>query len=123
MPQDNGLPKNKRKGPDLLISLINWISVAGWILIIAVLVIIGKAQPAMVTFWDRLLQTGVDSSWDIELAQYAFYLMVVLLFLGLAGLFMNSKRHKRKTDRYRVSLIVMTLFSVAGIAVYLLSLS
>jgi len=121
MPENRLGFTDRRKGPDILLKLITWISFIGWVLIVGVLAIISKAGPQTATFFDRLLETRIRGTWDYELMQYAFYLLIVMLVLGLTGLAMNSRRHRRKTDRYRLSLIIMTIFSLAGIILYLLT--
>lgn len=123
MPEENLRPANRRRGPDLIITLINWMSFAGWIIIIAVLILLAQAGPQIETFFDRLLEVSTGRSWDYGLSQLAFYLMILLAIMGVTGLILNSRRMKRKGDRYRISLIIMTAFSFIGMVVYLASFS
>lgn len=123
MPEENFRPANRRRGPDLIITLINWMSFTGWIIIIATLILLAQAGPQIETFFDRLLEVGANRSWNSELSQLAFYLMILLAIMGVTGLILNSRRMKRKGDRYRISLIIMTAFSFIGIVVYLASFS
>lgn len=110
----------RRKGPDILVKLITWISLINWLIVTAIIAIIAMASPKTETFFDRLMEVRVNKSLNEELAQYAFYLMVVLLLLSIVGLIINSRRHRRKTDRYRVSLVLTGIFSVLGIIIYML---
>jgi len=111
----------RRKGPDLLLKLINVIVFFSWLLIIAILTITAKAGPESATFFDRLLQVDIRNTWDAGLAQYMFYLMLVLLLLCVLGIAFNAARHRRRSDRYRISLFIMGGASVIGIIVYLIS--
>jgi hypothetical protein len=112
---------NRREGPDLLLKFITWISIIGWALISSVLLIIARAEPESETFFDRLLQVQVRKTWDTELLHYAFILMIFLFIISGVGLYINSKRMRRKGDKYRLSLITMAIFSAVGMVVYLIT--
>lgn len=113
--------KEKRTGPDLL---VKWVKVAGivsWLFIIPILFITDKAKPKLKTFFDTLLGINPRSYWDIELMQYVYYLMVVMLALSAISLVINSRRLKRAGDKLSRALIANFLLSLFGIILYIIN--
>ncbi len=107
--------EQKRRGPDILIKVIHWMAASGWILMFAVLLLTDKARPKVAFFLDRILQVPLRTSWDRKLLNIACFLLVLILGLCLIGLFINSWRHKRKTDHYNSSLVIMGILALGGI--------
>ncbi len=112
----------RRKGPDFWIKSLNWISVIGWYLMFGALVIMHRARPQtrnlFSSFFPKLIQ--YRGHWDATLCQYLFYCMVIGGVGTGIGLIINSRRHRRKEDHYRMSLILIFSISIVGILVYLL---
>jgi len=119
MSYERGRDRDRRKGPDLLIKLTEWFAVLGIFMLLAALYVIGLAKPETETFFDRYFDIRLRSYWDLDLARYIFYFMVFALLSSGAGLFINSRRHRRKEDRYDIFLLIVGLVSLAGIFVYL----
>lgn len=111
--------RNRRKGQDVGLKLIQWIGLISWILMVPLLVLMDRAQPQFETFFDRYFDIQVKAGWDYEVLRYAFYLMLLLMFLSGTGLLINKTRNKRKEDSYRMNLIIMFIFSISGIIYYL----
>ncbi|MFT9493470.1 hypothetical protein [Anaerosolibacter sp.] len=109
---------DRRKGPDLWVKLINWLGITAWGIMFFILYITDRARPPMETFFDRLFKVQVRQTWNLDLLQYALYLMITLCVLCVAGLLINVKRHRRKTDRYNISLILMMGLGVFSIIMY-----
>ncbi|MDY6967090.1 MAG: hypothetical protein SVR08_00340 [Spirochaetota bacterium] len=111
--------RNRRKGPDALIKTINYLALVSWIFIFTIFILISIAKPAVEGFFDRQYGISVSNTWDTSLLEYSFYLMFILLIIGLIGLYINTTRHQRKTDRYNKSLILSVILSFIGILYYL----
>lgn len=114
----------RRKGADILVTLMRGFGLIGWLGLFAALLIFDKAQPEKsfidARFLERLgFSVNLRNSWDFDLFQYIFYLMVMGLVLSLAGLFVHSKRNRRGDDGFGLYLIMLGLISVAGIVTYL----
>ena len=88
------------------------------------LLVVDKARPETDTFIDKDFFNKIDipvmlrSSWDQELVQYIFYLMILGCCLGMAGLVINTRRNRRKDDGYKTYLFMLTLLSITGIVLY-----
>lgn len=109
---------DRRKGPDLWIRLLTWSGLISGVSLVAVLFITAVAKPEVETFFDRFYNLRLRRSWDMELMQYIFYLLLLCLFCSVGGLIINSRRKRRKEDHTRASLIVMLIISLFGLAQY-----
>ena len=106
----------RRRGPDFLIRLMEALGVFGWLLMFVALLVVGKAKPQVETFFDRHYHIALRTAWDESLIDYLCYVMLFGLCLSVSGLIINRKRHRRKGDEYRISLILVGIISLAGIA-------
>ena len=110
---------DRRKGPDIWIKSLSWIGVVGWLLMLVALAVVEKARPQFETFFDRwFLETNLRTTWDLEFARYFFYLMIVGLGISVVDLAINARRRRRKSDSYRISLVLLGLISVVSILIY-----
>lgn len=110
----------RRKGSGPLLKIISLFGFISWVLMLPVLVLVQKAKPEIETFFDRWINLEVNSTWDLTLFRYAFYLMLIIMLLSLFGLALNALRMRRKTDSWRVNLILVFLLSLSGIIYYFL---
>lgn len=119
----NDQPKwvyERRKGPDFW---TQWVKISGyiaWAIVLLIISITDNAKPRVETLFDRLLNVKLDPKWNIILLEYAFYLLVGLFILCNTTLIINIKRHKRKTDKYNPSIIILTVTSLIGIILFIL---
>lgn len=111
---------NKRRGPDIWVKLIRWFGVSAWVLMVVVVILMDKARPQLATFFDRILNLDLRTTWDLKLLRSALLLMIVLFYLCVIGLVINAKRHRRKSDRYNRSLIGIGILAALGIVLCLL---
>ena len=114
-----GIDTERRKGPDLWIKSLRWFAIVGWLFMVSALVIFAKAKPQVETFIERYYSIKLRTIWDMEWMRYIFYLMILGLCISCVGLAINIKRHRRKNDEYRVSMILLGLISLFGIILYL----
>ena len=112
--------KNRRRGPDILIKWIHYISIFCWALIFVIFIVVSVAKPPVEGFFDRQYGIRVNAAWDKTLLDSAFYLMFPLLIICAVGLLINSIRHQRKTDTYNKTLIISFFLSLAGIIYYII---
>ena len=113
----------RREGPDLWIKLLTWSGLLSGASLVATLLITAVAKPEIETFFDRFYDLRLRRTWDLELMQYLFYLLLLCFFSSIGGLIINSKRKRRKHDHTRTSLIVMLCISIFGLVQYFLLLS
>jgi len=113
----------RREGPDLWIKLLTWSGILSSISLLAALFITAAAKPEIETFFDRFYDLRLRRSWDLELMQYLFYMLLLCCFCSISGLIINSRRKRRKEDHTHASLIVMLCISIFGLIQYLILLS
>jgi len=101
-----------RKGPDIIIRILDISSVILWAFIIVNLAMIMFAMPEKETFFDRLFSIQVRGYWDKDLLQFPLVLSVIQLIISVVLLFLNSKRLKRKDDRIRTSVVISLFVSL-----------
>ncbi len=114
---------DRRKGPDLWLKLLTWSGLASGISLVAALFLTAVAKPEVETFFDRFYNLKLRRSWDMELVQYIFFLLLLCFLLSITGLVINSRRKRRKEDHIRASLVVMLGVSLFGLIQSLILLS
>jgi len=58
--------------------------------------------------------------WSEPLLQTAFILLVVAMLVCIAAFFFNKMRMKRKTDKYKKSIMIIGGVTVLGVVLFLL---
>ena len=111
--------KDRRKGPDFCVKWIKWAGYFLWIIAVTVILMADKARPPIETFFDRLFKIHLRKTWNTELMKYAFYLLILLFLTCIFTIIINSRRHRRKTDRYNPSVIVLSILSLIGMIIYI----
>lgn len=92
------------------------------------LVVLAKAKPESSLIDEHFLaQFGYEvtlrRAWDMDLARYIFYLMVMGLCLSVIGLPLHLRRARREDDGYGLYLVLLGIISLAGIIIYQLMLA
>ncbi|MDY6836792.1 MAG: hypothetical protein SWH78_02355 [Thermodesulfobacteriota bacterium] len=113
-------PQRRRKGPDFWFRSIRWLAVIGWLIMTGALFIPTVAKPDHKGNIAKLAE-GLRTTWDLELMKYFFYCMIVGLCISIAGFVINTKRHRRKSDEYLISLILLGFVSIVGMVTYLIT--
>lgn len=103
---------NTRKGPDLILRMIDILSVILWGFLIVNFAVILMARPVGETFFDRLFNIKVRDYWDTGLLNFSLLLSLSQLGLSIFSLFLNSKRLKRKGDKIKFSILVSIFISL-----------
>lgn len=109
----------RRKGPDFWVKWIKWAGYFSWVIAFAIIILTDRAKPPVETFFDRYFHIQLKRTWDIYLMRYAFLLLLVLFFICVFTIIVNFRRHRRKTDRYNPSIIILSVLSLLGIIIYL----
>lgn len=107
--------KLRRHGDDKLIKRLNVITLITWAFSIITLYMIFFARPPVESVFYKWHKTRLGGAWDEFMLQNSIFFMVICFILSITGLVINKFRHKRKTDKYRVSLIILAILSLVGI--------
>lgn len=113
-----GHKNNKRRKNDFLVKSVPVLGLISWIMSLFALAFFLQARPEMEYNLDQFFNFYKRSHWDLSSLQLSFFTASAELFLCALGLFMNSKRLKRKEDQYHKGLIFNVFFSLAIIISY-----
>ncbi len=109
-PYHEPIPVDRRRRRDALSRVIAWISATSWGIAVFAIGFLALAQPNSEV--GATFRIAYDKSIDMPLVEISFYLMVFAGLLCIIGLIFNFFRHKRKTDRFSKSLIIMGVISI-----------
>ncbi len=111
---------NRRDRKDPLIKYLTWANAAAAIGLFAALCIAALAKPEIPTFFDRFYQVNVyrRPHWDMALLDYIAILLALSGLTSIFGLFINSRRLKRKGDHIRATLVICLVLSIVGLGLY-----
>lgn len=113
--------KYPQRRPDFWVRSIGCLSGIGWLLMVIALYEVSLAKPQVRSFFGFYHNKGVRQYWDMELMQLVLGLLACALVLAITGLFINSRRHRRPDDFYRLSLILLLISAASCIAWYFYS--
>ena len=106
-----GLHKNRRKGPDRWLRSLTWLTIAGWVLLFISFILFDVARPEAETLFHRMMGVFPVQGWNIGLKNIVFYIVMGCQGLSVVGVLVNSRRMRRKSDRYRWSLMGLAIMS------------
>ncbi len=110
---------DRRRGPDFWVKILAWLGGISWFLMFAAMFIIDRAKPEAEKILSKVSGAEVSTTWDQTLIGYLFYLVIFGVCVSTVGIMINSKRYRRDEDRFRLTLIVLGMLSIIGIAIYL----
>lgn len=110
--------QEKRKGPDKLIKITYLTISICWFIFLIYAFLLAQAQPHNRTYFDTRFKATVQTTWDTDILQSTIRYFYIGFLLSGFGIFLNSKRMKRKEDHYKYSLIFINFTSILGIIYY-----
>ena len=114
-------PKN-RKGPDLILKSLFWISVFSWIFFGITFLFFFKAYPQEESFFNKVFEAAPRRGWNMLDLRYSFFSALILMFLSVISFLLRKIRFKRKSDKHNI-FTIFTFFFAFGITItYLLML-
>jgi len=102
--------QNRRRGPDTMVRMITICSIVSWLVIVIAFFIYQMTHPSG-TSYNSIRQSLVDFSAGVIIAKVLLFLNFLLCVWGMV---MNMMRNKRKSDRFRISLVVSAVVSLGG---------
>lgn len=108
------IKEEKRRGPDIWIKIRRATGVVVWFLMLVILYLLDSAKPENVTFFDRILKIERRETWNSSYSGIIFFMMCLGFIVSVSGLYINSKRNRRKSDKYPLSLLIMLVLSIIG---------
>ncbi|MDM8533405.1 PilZ domain-containing protein [Clostridiaceae bacterium HSG29] len=104
--------KEKRNGPDTMLDIIHGIKYGAMALLFLIIVFFIKAMPETSYGIGRFFRHAYRVQWDSAILNLTFTISIIQFAITSIGLYLNSKRVKRKTDKYSISLIINFIISI-----------
>jgi len=120
-------PQDRRRKPDWVVRMATILSIVSWAVAVAVWAVLESASPDrefrfITSFLSQVhdAEIHIRDYWSEPLLQTAFILLVVAMLVCIAAFFFNKMRMKRKTDKYKKSIMIIGGVTVLGVVLFLL---
>jgi len=111
--------QNRRKKADWVVRMATILSFISWLVAFAVLFPLDRASPEREHMFTRMFGIQVREHWDVSLLPISFGLLIAALCICIAAFIFNMQRMRRKTDKYRKSIIIIGSITIVGIVFFL----
>lgn len=111
--------RERRKKTDWVTYMATILSLISWITAFCVLVVLDKAQPESEHMFTRYFGISVRNYWETSLLPLAFALLLASLCTCVIAFIFNMLRKRRKTDKYKKSIIVIGIITIIGIILFI----
>ena len=117
----NSPANNRQKKSDPLMKLLTWANVGAATSLFIVFCLTAMAKPEIETFFDRFYKVNLyrRPNWDTNMMNYVGVMLLACCLISLFGLYINSKRLKRKGDYIRATQVVSLIIALIGLGLYL----
>ncbi len=110
----------RRRKKDWVTRLIPIFSAVGWLSVVVFIFLLERASPRtgdiFTTKTDLIMVSGINST----LLRTSLAVLILVFLVCVLGFFFNMFRHRRKSDKYNLSIIILGLLSMVGIIVFIL---
>ncbi|MCL2576649.1 MAG: hypothetical protein FWE27_01170 [Defluviitaleaceae bacterium] len=108
--------QERRRQADWVINAATVLSVISWLVAFFVLTVIQMAAPERRNFLSEVnIGAAARTTWDATLLPFAFGLLVLSVLASIAAFIFNAMRMRRKTDRYRKSILIIGALNIIGL--------
>ena len=112
---------NRRRQADWVVKGASILSVISWLVAFGAFLVFEFASPPRTAgVLDVYAEATGPRGWQYDLLPYALILLIVAVFMCLVAFIFNAMRMKRKTDKYRKSIIIIGAFTVVGLVAFLM---
>ncbi|WP_448211585.1 hypothetical protein [Colwellia sp. MEBiC06753] len=105
----------RRKGPDIWVAIFQWLSLIGWTLFVAALLISYFAAPEQTYGITRYHQVVVRDYWIAPLTNYLYGLLWLTALLSFVSIMVSHYRTRRSTDNKYYNLILLLVICLAWV--------
>ena len=110
---------NRRKKPDRTLRLLTWSNAIAVISLVFAVGIIAMAKPKRMNFLDHFYGVQrLNPGWDMGLIRYIGIMLLLSFVASIVGLFLNSKRLRRKRDHIHATLVLSLIASSISLFFY-----
>jgi len=116
--QDEPRFQERRRKADWITKMAAILSFISWVVVFMVWVFLDQASPERGTIFNSWFGVAVRDHWDETFFPLVFGLLLASLSLCIIALIFNKLRKRRKTDRYRKSIIIIGAITIVGIILF-----
>ena len=110
---------DSRKKADWVTHMATILSAVSWVIAAIVWFVLDQAQPEKAHMFTRYFDVAVRESWNYSFIPLVLVLLNVSLLSCVAAFIFNVLRKRRKTDKYKKSVIIIGLITLVGMVVFL----
>ena len=114
MSRDRDYDKDRREKADWVVNMASVLSILSWVIAFGVWIILDIAAPERENFFTRTFGFPIRTWWDATLLPIAFALLVLSFLVCIAAFIFNATRMRRKSDKYRKSIIIIGVATFIG---------
>ena len=112
--------QDRRRKADWVVNAASVLSIVSWLFALVVWGILEFASPERETVFTQSWDIGVRTWWDGNLLPLAFVLLVMSFITCIVAFLFNMTRMRRKTDKYRMSIIIIGIITFIGIIAFVI---
>jgi hypothetical protein len=105
---------HRRRKMDALRKIFMWVSFICWGLFVVAMIFVSQATPETHTVFSRHLELEINPKWDEDAILNAINIMYYVAGFSFVAVVLKAMRHRRKSDRYPISLIMLLIVSLLG---------
>ena len=109
----------RRRQVDWVVKAASALSVTAWLVAVASVLLLDIAAPARTDFFSNVFGGQVSTAWNVAILRVILFLLFLSLCACVVAFIFNMSRMRRKTDKYRKSVIIMGATSFIGIIIFL----
>lgn len=114
--------QERRRRADWVTRAASILSAVAWLVSFVTLLLLERARPEQENFFTHLFGAVVDSRWNTGLIRTAFLLLALAFVLCAGALIFNALRQRRKSDKYKKSILILGALTLAGLVLFYLLL-
>lgn len=118
-PSDGAPIQDRRRKTDWVSYMATILSFVSWAVAFVVWAVLDMAAPDQESAFTRKFGVEVRQYWDDTLLPIAFWLLVAALCICVSAFIFNMLRKRRKTDKYKKSVIITGIGTIAGIILFI----
>ena len=111
--------QERRRQTDWVVNAASILSVLSWLVAFAVVLVLDIASPQRANFFTNVFDGVVTATWNQTFLPLALILLILSFCSCIAAFIFNMMRMRRKTDKYRKSVIIMGVLTLIGIIAFI----
>lgn len=114
-------PANRRHKKDWILQALPFFSVIGWFLALMSLAFLDRGQGLSGSSCLSIFDPDAAANWDRSSIWATLIILLITFGFSVVGFILNTRRHKRKTDRYNKSILIVGGITLAAIIILLVT--